>query len=272
MDLPIIISPAQLNSVNESNLKVVDLRTLEHYQQGHVPGSVHLDAALLNRTEKPASGLLPDAKGMSAIITSLRLSDADHIVAYDGGKETAAARLIWVLHAYGFQQTSWLSGGFLAWQQQNMPVSKDSIASASGDIDGKLIELQYKGENVITSKDLAEQLHDKTLSILDVRSAAEYAGTDVRSARGGHVPGAKHYEWTTMLQADATIKTDDEIKSMLDSLGASPDKRVVVYCQTHQRSAVTYVVLKHLGYDQVIAIDGAWSSWGNSANLPVETT
>ena len=58
---------------------------------------------------------------------------------------------------------------------------------------------------------------------------------------------------------------------MYEKLGVTPDKEVIVYCQTHHRSSHTYVILKALGYPRVKGYPGAWSEWGNSPDTPVET-
>ncbi len=112
------------------------------------------------------------------------------------------------------------------------------------------------------------ELNTAELGILDVRSAAEYDGTDIRSAMGGHVPGARHLEWTELLDQNGRLLEDEELRAKLAPLDLPEDGIVVVYCQTHQRSAVTYVALKHLGYTDVRALDGAWSNWGNRSDTP----
>jgi thiosulfate/3-mercaptopyruvate sulfurtransferase len=45
---------------------------------------------------------------------------------------------------------------------------------------------------------------------------------------------------------------------------------VIVYCQTHHRSAHTYVMLKSLGFEKVKGYPGSWSDWGNEPNTPIE--
>ena len=112
------------------------------------------------------------------------------------------------------------------------------------------------------------ELNSPQLSILDVRSEAEFNGSDVRSAMGGHVPGAQHLEWTSMLDEQGRLLDDDKLQAELDARQIKTDDTVIVYCQTHQRSAVTYVALRHLGYQDVRALDGAWSNWGNRADTP----
>jgi thiosulfate/3-mercaptopyruvate sulfurtransferase len=107
---------------------------------------------------------------------------------------------------------------------------------------------------------------------LDTRSPGEYAGIDIRAARGGHIPGAVNMNWTEAMDPGRQLrfKPDHTLRRMLESKGVTPDKEVVVYCQTHHRSAHTYIVLKHLGYPRLRGYPGAWSEWGNSAELPIE--
>ena len=66
------------------------------------------------------------------------------------------------------------------------------------------------------------------------------------------------------------FKTDEELQGLLTPLGVTPDKEVITHCQTHHRSAHTWLVLKHLGYERIKGYPGSWSDWGNNDELPVE--
>lgn len=276
MSLPLVLDASVLaellseikkdnGSFQQSHLCLVDLRSAEAYAAGHIPGAVHANAALLNRSEPPMGGLMPEEGPVNAFMTSIGATLGDQIIAYDGGRETAAARLMWVLDAYGYEVGSWLSGGFKAWQAGGYELSTEATTVAPGDLSLSLI-----GDNVISAEGLMEQLGSDSVKVLDVRSAAEYAGTDVRSAKGGHVPGAAHLEWTQQLDEQGQLLDSAHLLEQVKKAGAGKDDTVIVYCQTHQRSAVTYVALKHLGFSDVRALDGAWSNWGNRGDTPIE--
>lgn len=266
MNLPLVVNPEHIAASASDSLRIVDLRPFDDYAKSHIPNAHHLDTGLLNRSAPPIGGLLPDLEGVNALAAAIGLQANDHVVAYDNGAGTAAARLIWVLHAYGFTNTSWLNGGFTAWQAANQPTNAEPVSVGTSNV-----TLAFKPGNVLSVDELHAQLHHQDMAVLDVRSAAEFDGSDVRSARGGHVPNAKHSEWTDVFDASGKLKSDDELKQLFSNIDINTDNHVVVYCQTHQRSALTYVVLKHLGYDSVSAIDGAWSAWGNNTEVPVET-
>jgi len=266
MNHKLVLNPDEFGSLSGTNsLKIVDLRSADAYSEAHIPGAIHLDTTLLNRAEPPIGGLLPDAMGANALASAIGLSPDDHILAYDAGRGSAAARLIWVLHAYGFTATSWLNGGFTAWQAAGQQTSTEAVIPGAGSA-----TLSFTAGNLLSVDELVPLLNSDDLAILDVRSPAEFDGSDVRSARGGHVPKAKHSEWTNAFDESGQLKSDDELQRLFSNININDDKHVVVYCQTHQRSALTYVVLKHLGYERVSAIDGAWSAWGNSSTTPIE--
>lgn len=276
MSLPLVLDASVLadllaeiqkdnGSLQEAHLCLVDLRSAEEYAAGHIPGAVHANAALLNRSEPPMGGLMPEPEAVNAFLASIGATLGDQIIAYDAGRATAAARLMWVLDAYGYEVGSWLNGGFNAWQAGGFAISTEPTQVAQGDLSLSLI-----GDNVISAEGLMETLGSDTLKILDVRSAAEYAGTDVRSEFGGHVPGAAHLEWTQQLDEQGRFLDAEALLDKTREAGAGKDDTVIVYCQTHQRSAVTYVALKHLGFSDVRALDGAWSNWGNRADTPKE--
>ncbi len=274
MSLPLILDPADLatlladiqtegSTLTQSNLCLVDLRSAEAFAAGHIPGAVPGDAALLNRVESPVGGLLPEAEQFNRFLAGIGANLGDQIIAYDGGRETAAARLIWVMDAYGYEVGSWLNGGFTAWQAAGLPVTDTVDQPRPGNL-----SLTVFGDNVMSAEALMSELNSPALSIIDVRSAAEYNGTDIRSAMGGHIPGARHLEWTALLDQNGRLLDDDALRAKLAPLNLPEEGTIIVYCQTHQRSAVTYVALKHLGYEDVRALDGAWSNWGNRSDTP----
>lgn len=276
MSLPLVIDAQALAqlldqvrvdgaSLSDAHICLVDLRSADAYATSHIPGAVAGIAALLNRSEPPMGGLMPTPESVNTLLQQIGANPGDQIIAYDGGKETAAARLMWILDAYGYEFGSWLSGGFADWLSQALPVSTDIPTPAPGGLTLSLV-----GDNVLSAEQLMKNLNRDSLKILDVRSANEYAGTDIRSARGGHIPGARHFEWTTQLDENGCLLNDEQLQAQLDDAGIATNDTVVVYCQTHQRSAVTYVALKHLGYTDVQALDGAWSNWGNRTDTPIE--
>jgi len=269
--LPLVLSPTDLvqslpaGVEQASSVRLIDLRPRELFEKGHIPGASLGDVSLLNRSEKPIGGLMPDVESVNTFLRQAGVQPDEHIVVYDDGLQTSAARAIWVLDAHGITASSWLNGGFRSWVLEQLPVSTSSQATVPGSL-----TTTFTGGNNISVDALMPLLDSPKLSILDVRTIGEFEGSDVRSAFGGHVPGAAHLEWTRLLDENGKLLSDDELKAQLSELGVAADGTVIVYCQTHQRSALTYVALRHLGFKDIKAIDGAWSNWGNREDTPKE--
>ncbi len=257
---------------NEVSIRLLDVRSAEEYAAGHIAGAHHLAPSAINRSEPPVGGLLPKAEDVQAWTSQLGITPNTPLVVYDAGKATAAARALWVLHTYGFHNVAWLNGGLSAWQAAGYGITTEAVAAPTP---ATAVTLTANPAMVLNNEALMSQFSQASSDNvqrlpIDARSAEEYAGTDKRSERGGHMPGAVHFDWRDMLAADGQLKPDDELRTALNTRDVSPESPTVVYCQTHQRSAMTYVVLKHLGFDDIAALDGAWSSWGNDPNTPIE--
>ncbi len=67
------------------------------------------------------------------------------------------------------------------------------------------------------------------------------------------------------------LKSENELREMLEGLGVLPNKEVITHCQNHHRSSHTYIMLKALGYPRIMGYPGSWSEWGNDLELPIET-
>ncbi len=265
---PLIIEPKQLESeLGNKNLLLVDLSQPQSYAQYHLPGAVYLEYSWIVHTEPPRAGLLPDVTQLSNILSALGLTKDTHIVAYDDEGGGRACRLLWTLDVVGHQNFSLLNGGLHAWANEGHQVTREiyypnKTAYAASIHEGPIADQQY----------ILDHLHNDKVAILDTRSPQEYAGIKVFAQRGGHIPGAINIEWTDMMDKNRNmrLKQKDELHELLETHGIGPDKEVIVHCQTHHRSAHTYIALKSLGYEHVRGYPGSWSDWGNDANTPIE--
>ena len=265
--LPLLLEADQLEQhLNDPGLLLIDMRA--RYAQGHIPGAVNLNYAEIIQPHPPAMGLLPDEQTLSTVLSRIGLTPESHVVAYDDEGNGRAGRFLWTLDVLGHPHFSLLNGGLQAWMAAGKPLQQDIVAPTPS-----AYPARYANPEALADKDyVLSHLGQADLALLDVRSPAEYQGQDVRAARGGHIPGAVNMNWTNAMDQTRQLrfKPDDSLRTMLQDIDVTPDKEVIVYCQTHHRSAHTYMVLKHLGYAKVRGYAGSWSEWGNDPSLPLE--
>jgi rhodanese-related sulfurtransferase len=92
--------------MNHDDGRVVDVREDKEWQQGHIPGAVHIRLGELSSR----MGELEGQKGAPLVV-----------VCRSGNRSSKAALQ---LRKAGFQQVYNLSGGTMAWQQAGMPLEK----------------------------------------------------------------------------------------------------------------------------------------------------
>ena len=59
------------------------------------------------------------------------------------------------------------------------------------------------------------------------------------------------------------------LRAIFEARGATPDKKITVYCNTGFRSAHAYLAMRLLGYPDVRNYVGSWQEWGNREGLPI---
>ncbi len=267
-NLPLIIEPDILKQqLDNEQVLIVDMGNPSTYVQFHIPGAVFLPYEWIVRVEHPRMGLLPTEEQLNHVFGSLGLDEQTHVVAYDDEGGGRASRLLWTLEVAGHKNYSLLNGGIQGWANHAKPVSSVIHYPTPKDYHVKL-----DFDAVATRQYILDHLGDENTVILDARSPAEYNGRKRYAERGGHIPGAVNMEWTEAMdkQHDLRLKDEKVLRQKLESLGVTPDKTVVVHCQTHHRSAHTYIMLRSLGYEKVRGYPGSWSDWGNEPNTPVE--
>ena len=252
-------------------LRIVDLSRRSVYEQLHIPHAIHLKPQLLVRQEEQASGLLPDEAGLNALLEYLNISPDHHVVVYDDEGGAWAGRLIWNLHCLGFKNVSLLNGGIHAWLGAGYPTSSEveelkKVASLVQ------VNLDHIDQYRIEYPQLLEKVNQQSIQLWDCRTDDEYTGQRLAARRGGHIPNAIHFEWSSAINRQNHLKLHplERTQQRLEQLGFQLDQPVVVYCQSHHRSGLAYIVGRLLGWN-IQAYDGAWSEWGNRLDSPIIT-
>jgi thiosulfate/3-mercaptopyruvate sulfurtransferase len=115
-----------------------------------------------------------------------------------------------------------------------------------------------------TREELERRLGEEGLTILDVRSRAEYAGLAGAPCdpRQGRLPGAIHLDLQELIGLTAA-----EIEARLK---VPPGSEVVAYCHSGSRSEVAAQILRAAGYP-ARNYPGSWHEWSRDDSLPFET-
>ncbi|HTP04018.1 MAG TPA: rhodanese-like domain-containing protein [Nitrospirota bacterium] len=252
---------------------LVDVRFAEEYSRGHIPGAVGLPAWVSKMFAEDTKRQATVIPRMEKMLGEMGIGNDSHVIIYgDPANVHWNTVMFWVLEAFGCNSNflkctvQFYDGGADGWKDdggtfdQAAPVVKPAtFKAASG---------AKRGAKTDEMVRITEGKEKRSI-IIDVRSANEYNGTDVRALRGGHMPRAINIDFAKNFDpATFRMLPLDQLQSMYKDI--PKNARVITHCQTGQRASYTYLVLRALGYQDVANYHDGWRVYGSDLKLPVE--
>jgi thiosulfate/3-mercaptopyruvate sulfurtransferase len=271
---PALLSTDQLAEWQRrgDSLRLIDVRTDPFtYLKGHLPDAVYLNTETLRAAEGGTPMQLFSGQWYSQLFAQLGIRWDRPVVIYSAGEthNIDATFLAWLLASYGHPHVLLLDGGYFKWELEQKPIAKLYPKLAAAPPPATPFRPAIATLDAVRS---AVEHHDAML--VDARPPDQFSGEAGAQMRRGHIPGAINHYWQDDLGQEGfgrVWKPVRELEASYATQGITPDKRIILYCNSTTEASHVFFALSYLlGYPDVRIYTGAWTEWAERTDLPIE--
>jgi thiosulfate/3-mercaptopyruvate sulfurtransferase len=239
------------------------------WEQGHIPGAGYLDLqGELSDTASPFRFTMPAPDQFAAAMSRHGVGEGNRVVLYSAGGVMWAARVWWMLRAFGFDVAAVLNGGLDKWRAEGRPLSTEPPRHAPARFIAR-----PRPELIASKAQVAAAIGDPRASIVNALTARQHTGEGgVHYGRPGHIAGSVNVPAHRLIDTETKVfLPPGNLAAMFAETGADKAERVITYCGGGIAASADALVLTLLGHDNVAVYDGSLSEWTKDAAAPMET-
>lgn len=268
---PVVTADDLEKNLANPKLVVLDVRKVEEYKAGHIPGSINVGygswaikkGTLLN--ELPAKEDLIDVIGGAGIA-------ADSFVVIVGKTDKVPdqfdmTRVAWTLKYMGVPGVAILSGGINKWTADKKAVSTDPVKPKAVSFKDNVNAKLFADKAYILSK-----LGQAT--IIDTRAPAFFEGKEKLAfvPKVGRIKGAVNLPVGALYTPEGLYKDKAALAALAEkAAGSDKGKEMILYCDTGKTCTSWALILTDLfGYQDVKVYDGSSMEWLADPAAPAE--
>jgi thiosulfate/3-mercaptopyruvate sulfurtransferase len=241
----------------------------ETWAAGHVPGAGFLD--LTDELSDPASPfhfMLPPPEQFAEAMSAHGVADDTHVVLYDSRGGSWAARVWWMLHAYGFDGAALLNGGWRKWTLEGRPTSVEPPHHPAGRFEPRPREGVFVGKDAVL-----DAIAGGAACVVNGLSEEQHrgAGPTVPGGRPGRIPTSLSLPVAELVDPEThAFRPEPELRARLARAGAADAGQVITYCGGGIAASGVAFALRLLGHAQVSIYDASLEEWATDPGLPLE--
>lgn len=258
-------------NIDGRGVRVLDVRpSAGQYFEGHARNATHFDPHALRGPRNGVPAQFRSHERMAEIFAQADVSPSNRVIVYAEGADILNSSMtVYALEKLGHLNASILNGGVGAVRSAGL-ATQAYPAAPKKPAEFPVFEL---ASCAATIADVESAMQAGGVTFVDARPPEQFDGSKNVWQRNGHIPGAVSVHWKRLTtEADAhTLRSREEMRSIMESAGVTPDQDIIVYCGTGREASLLYLVLtRELRYPNVRLYEGGWTEYSARADLPVE--
>lgn len=234
---------------------------------GHIPGSAFVD--LIDEVADVTSSwrfALPSAKQFAAAMSRVGVGEGTRVVVYCRDHNVRAARLWWMLRAYGFDRAAVLDGGWVKWTRERRPISTEPCRYAPV----KFVPNPRAGL-FLDKHAVRAAIGDPSTRLINALSLEQHHGTGgVHYGRRGAIAGSMCVPARSLTDPDTHAYLPlDLLRVAFEDTGALDRKRAITYCGGGIAACSDAFVLHRLGANDVAVYALSMQEWAADPDCPM---
>lgn len=275
-DWTTLVSADELHAaLGRDDLVVVDARAVladrsrseAQYRASHLPGARYADLERDLATPGRPGGRhpWPDDEAFAAVLGRWGLRPTDQVVVYDAADGALAAARVWfMLKAWGHARVAVLDGGWNAWRARGYPVDDGAVDPQPTRYPGR-----FDRSRLLDSEAVQRHLQAGGM-LVDARTPERFRGdVEPLDRVAGHVPGAVNRPFALNVDDGAFKPRDALAREFSELLGDVPPHDVVVMCGSGVTACHHLLAMEHAGLRGARLSTGSWSGWIEDPSRPV---
>jgi len=238
----------------------------ETWAAAHVPGAgfVDLPSELSDRTSS-LRFMMPPAAQFAEAMSRHGVGDGVRVVLYDRAVNMWAARIWWMLRAFGFDAAAVLDGGWKKWTGEGRPVATDA-----GTRPARTFTPRPRPALIADRAAVLAGIGDGATCVINALTEEQHRGGGVQYGRPGHITGSANVPARDLVDpATHAYLPADVLRQKFAAAGALQARRVITYCGGGIAASSDAFVLALLGHGDVALYDASLSEWAADPALPM---
>lgn len=239
------------------------------WRKGHIPGSGFAD--LVTDLSDPNGRFpftAPSPERFAETMSRYGVGEGTRVILYDAFMNVCAARLWWLLRAFGFDNAAVLSGGWTKWTKEDRPISTASAAYPPAQF-----VVRPRPQLLARKPEVFAALNEPGTLLVNALSPEDFAGTaPPRYSRPGHIPSSVNVPFLSLVDSVThAYLPEEQLRAKFATVKATTQQKVITYCAVGFTACSDAFILALLGVDNLSMYDGSLTEWTADPAMPMVT-